>query len=179
MTRPIEVSYKGKKFRIEELGTRIAEIPRLLRRPALLTISQFMLRKFKLYPRYKEVSRKRAYPEVEGFFSDKQRRFVMAGIAAGRIQPGRPHRTQNLKNAWRIEDDNSTIRSIKLINDDPAAVFAYDPVYQARQLDLVGWKDVDEMTEENLPDALLELEVWIANNLDKPIDAALSGSKGK
>lgn len=169
--RPVEIRYKTKRFRVGEFGKRIKELPRRLRRPALLIYSNYMLRKFKLYPPYRYKSRGEAYPEVSGFFSEKQRRFVMAGIKSGRITPGRPNRTQALKNDWRIEGaENRDIRSISIVNDNPAAVFAYDPIYQARQLDLVGWKDVDEMTEENGDDALLEVEVWIANNFGKIVD---------
>lgn len=174
MTRPLEIRYRARRFRVDEFGARLQELPRLFRRPALLTYVKYMLRMFKLYPRYKYASRKSAYPEVGGFFSDKQRRFVMAKIASGEIRPGGPHRTQALKDAWRIEGETGAdIRSISLVNDNPAAVFAYHPVYQARQLDLVGWKDVNEMTEENADDALLKVEVWIANNAKEVLDEAL------
>jgi len=174
MTRALEIRYKAKKFRVAEFGDRLKELPRKFRRPILLVYSKFMLKRFKLYPRYKYKSRASAYPEVNGFFSDKQRRFVMAGIASGRIQPGSPHRTQSLKDDWKLEGENARdIRSISLVNDNPAAVYAYHPTLQARQLDLVGWKDVNEMTEENGADALLEVEVWLANNAGSVIDDAL------
>lgn len=174
MTRPVEIRYKAKKFRVAEFGKRLAELPAKMRRPVLIAYSEYMLKKFKLYPRYKYKSRLEAYSEVGGFFSDKQRRFVMAGIAAGRIQPGKPNRNQDLKKAWRIEGkENKDIRQISLVNDNPAAVFAYHPIYQARQLDLVGWKDINEMTDENSADALLEAEVYIYNNVDKILDSVL------
>jgi hypothetical protein len=85
--RPVEIRYKAKKFRVGEFGKRLAELPKKLKRPALLVYSEYMLKKFKLYPRYKYKSRASAYPEVNGFFSDKQRRFVVAGIANGTIRP--------------------------------------------------------------------------------------------
>jgi hypothetical protein len=131
-----------------------------------------MVKRFKLYPRYKYIKRARAYPEVGGFFSDKQRKFVMAGIASGRIQPGSPHRSQQLKDGWHVED-NKGIESIAIVNREPAAVFAYHPIFQARQLDLVGWKDTDEMNEENMPDALLDLEVFIYNEFPALFDKAM------
>lgn len=174
MTRPLEIRYKAKRFRVNEFAERLLELPKKFRRPALLVYSKYMLKQFKLYPRYRYVSRRSAYPEVDGFFSDKQRRFVMAKISSGEMRPGSPYRTQALKDAWRIEGEaDADIRSISLVNDNSAAVFAYHPVYQARQLDLVGWKDVDEMAEENAADALLEVEVWIANNVSQVVDEAL------
>jgi len=183
--RPLTIKYKAKKFRVAEFGKRLLELPKKLRRPVLLVYSKFMLKKFKLYPRYKEVARHKAYPDTKayfengkpvpaGYFSAAQFRFVMAGIASGRIQPGSPHRTQDLKKAWRIEGENNRdIRSISLVNENPAAVFAYHPVYQARQLAMVGWKDIDTMTEENAADALLEVEVWLFNNADNVLDEVL------
>lgn len=182
--RPLEVRYKSKKFRIEELGARIAELPRLIRRPALRVISDFMLKRFKLYPRYKYKSRAGAYgytgatfengkPVPPGYFSAKQFRYVMAKIADGTIQPGSPHRTMDLKNAWRVDESNR-LDAMALVNDDPAAVFAYSPDYQARQLEQVGWQNTDIMAEENLPDAMLELEVWIFNNVDEYFDKAMT-----
>jgi len=44
----------------------------------------------KHYPPYKYISMQRAYG---GFISDKQRRYVMAMIKEGKIDPGVPHRT--------------------------------------------------------------------------------------
>ncbi len=174
MTRPLEIRYKAKRFRVNEFAERLRELPKKFRRPALLVYSKYMLKQFRLYPRYRYVSRRSAYPEVDGFFSDKQRRFVMAKIASGEIRPGSPHRTQALKDDWRIEGESGRdIQAISLVNSNPAAVFAYHPIYQARQLDLVGWKDVNEMTEENANDALLEVEVWIANNVGQVVDETL------
>lgn len=174
VNRPVEIRYKAKKFRVAEFGKRLAELPRKLRRPVLIVFSEYMVKQFKLYPRYKEVARRKAYPEVNGFFSDRQRRFVMAAIADGRIQPGSPHRSQELKRGWKINGkDAEDIRSITIVNDAPAAVFAYHPIYQARQLGLVGWKNIDDMAEENTADALLEAEVWIINNADKVLDSVL------
>lgn len=185
MTRPVEIRYKAKKFRIGEFGKRLAELPKNMRRPVLLAFSEYMVKKFKLYPRYKYKSRASAYPDTKayfengkpvpaGYFSANQFRFVMAGIAEGRIQPESPHRTRVLKNAWHIEGaEGRDIRKIEIVNDAPAAVFAYHPIYQARQLDLVGWKDLNEMTDENSADALLEAEVYIYNNFDRILDETL------
>lgn len=173
--RPLTIKYGVKQFRVGEFAKRLTELPRRLRRSALIVMAEYLLKKFRLYPRYKEVSRKSAYPEVGGFFSDKQRKFVMAGIASGRIQPGGPHRSETLKKSWRIEGKEARdIRSLSLINNAPAAVFAYHPIYQARQLGLVGWKDSDVMTDENLDDGLLEVEVWLYNNFPQEFDKVMS-----
>jgi hypothetical protein len=171
MSKALEVRYRGRKLRgLAGIKEAIDELPRKLRGKALQVGAEFLLKKFKLYPRYKEVARAKAYPEVGGFFSEKQRRFVMAGIKSGRIVPGRSNRTMQAKNGWRIEGKGT---GLSIVNDTPAAVYLYSPIYQARQLDLVGWKDINEMTEENQGDALLEIEVFIFNQalveLDKSI----------
>ena len=171
MTRPLEIKYNGRKIRgLDSIRQAIDELPRRLRGKALMAGAKYYLKQFKLYPRYKEVSRASAYPEVNGFFSDKQRRFVMAGIAAGRIQPGSPHRTQSLKNDWKIQGKGL---ALSIVNSNPAAVFAYHPIYQARQLGMVGWKNIDVMEEENRADALLEIEVFIYNEMGAEFDKAV------
>lgn len=162
---PLEVRVRARRFRVGDFAKRLEELPKSLRRSALIVMAEYLLKKFKLYPRYKYVSRKNAYPEVGGFFSDRQRKFVMAGISSGRIRPGSPHRTLGLKGDWKIEGREARdIRSISLVNANPVAVYAYHPVFQARQLELVGWKNTDVMVDENLNDGILEVEVWLYNN---------------
>ncbi len=166
--RPLEIKYQGRKIRsFAGIKEAIDQLPRRLRGKALEVGAKYLLKKYKLYPRYKEVARKNAYPEVSGFFSDKQRRFVMAGIRNGTIQPGSPHRTQALKNDWRIVGRGV---ALAIVNENPAAVFAYHPIYQARQLEMVGWRNIDIMTEENLNDTVLEIEVYIYNEMGNELD---------
>lgn len=186
MARPLEVRYKAKKFRVEELGKRIAELPRLMRRGALIAVAEYMMKKFRLYPRYKYASRAGAYgstgakfengkPVPDGYFSKEQFRLVMAKIANKEITPGKPNRSQDTKRAWRIEGKEARdIRSIALVNDAPAAVFLYHPIYQARQPKNAGWRNLDVMTEENLDGAMQELEDWIDENIDNELDKALT-----
>ena len=173
--RPLEIRFKGKLLRFGDIGKAIEELPARVRGKALLHVSEFFIKKFKLYPRYKYKSRKAAYPEVQGFFSDKQRRFVMAAIADGRIQPGLPHRTQTLKNSWKINKRDGELSKLSMVNDAPAAVFAYSPIYQARQLGLVGWEDTDTMIDNHKDEAFLDLEVFIFNEYPKEFDKQLKG----
>lgn len=168
MKRPLEIKYQGRKIRsLDGIRQAINDLPRRLRGKALEVGAKFLVKKYKLYPHYKEVARARAYPEVDGFFSDKQRRFVMAGIRNGTIRPGASHRTQGLKNDWRIVGRGS---ALLIVNDNPAAVFAYHPIFQARQLEMVGWRNIDIMTEENQDDALLEVEIYIYNEMGNELD---------
>ncbi len=168
--RPLQIKYKGKNIRAGTLGDAIKELPRYVRGKALKAAADYLVKKFKLYPPYKYVKRAKAYPEVNGFFSDKQRRFVMAAIADGRIQPGSPHRTMATKNAWHVDAKQGELARLSVINDAPQAVFLYDPTFQARQVGLVGWKNIDDMLAENEADAILEVELYIYNNFPKIFD---------
>jgi len=168
MTRPLDIKYQGRKIRsLAGIKEAIDQLPRRLRGKALEVGAKYLIKRYKLYPRYKEVARKNAYPEVGGFFSDKQRRFVMAGIRNGTIQPGSPHRTRALKNDWRIVGRGV---ALSIVNENPAAVFAYHPLYQARQLEMVGWRNVEIMTEENIDDTVLEIEVYVYNEMGNELD---------
>lgn len=180
--RALFVVYKGRKIRgLDGIKELVDELPRRLRGKALDVAAKAYLKYFKLYPRYKYVSRAKAYgstgakfengnPVPDGYFSANQFRFVMAAIADGRIKPGSPHRTQDLKRAWRIEGKGT---ATVIVNDAPAAVFAFHPEFQSRQLAAVGWQDIVTMEEEVRPDVILELEVFIYNEAQKDIDRIL------
>jgi hypothetical protein len=171
----LEIRYKSRKFRRGELADIVKELPRRLRAPALNHVAQFYLKKFRLYPRYKWVTRARAYGMQAGgpgFFSDKQRRKVFAMIRSGEIAPGKSNRTMAIKNAWHIEGRGV---SISLVNSEPGAVFLYDPILQARQTDLVGWKDVNEMNDEWEDDAVEDLWEYVIDLADKQLENIMTG----
>jgi hypothetical protein len=137
-------------------------LPSKQRGVAIRAASEYMLMRFKVYPPYKLVRRAKAYPNAAagpGWFSEKQRRFVMASLRAGRnlktgspMEPGYPHRTGNLQRAWRIEGKDINLSTIR--NDHPAAIHAFGNTRQARQLGQVGWKKLDTLVNENIAGAL-------------------------
>lgn len=175
MSDGIEIRYKAHKFRRGELANIFKELPRRLRGPAVQHLAAFYLLKFRLYPHYKWVTRYRAYGMQaggKGFFSAKQRKFVMAAIRDGRIQPGRSHRTMVAKNSWYVAGKG--VRA-SLVNDAPHAMFLYHPVYQARQTGLVGWKTVDEMTDKYEPEALADLWEYVIKLADKELENIMTG----
>jgi len=172
--RALEIRYKGKKLQVGAIADTIAQLPKNIRGAATEVIAKEFVKRFKKYPRYKYVSRGAAYPEVGGFFSEKQRRFVMAGIKSGRIQPGKPHRTKRLQEGWHIEGKNTPLQ---VVNSEPAAVFAFHPIYQARQLAMVGWKDIDTMTEENEKPVFEKLITWMNKELILEFDRILLKKK--
>jgi hypothetical protein len=86
----------------------IKSIPRGVKAPAMRAISTYMIgdgrHGLKHYPAYKYVTRKQAFGK--SFQSDKQRRYVMAMIREGRIDPGYPHRTGNYQRSWQLKNDS-------------------------------------------------------------------------
>jgi len=167
---PLEIRYKGKQIRIGDIERTIMQLPKNIRGAAVEFTAKEFIKHYKKYPRYKYVSRLRAYPEVGGFFSDKQRRYVMAKIADGTMNPGRQSRTRALQNGWHIE---GRLSPLQIVNDAPGAVYAYHPIYQARQLDLVGWKDINEMTTESEATVFDKLIQWMNKELIVEFDKIL------
>lgn len=96
------------------------------------------------YPAYKYITRKRAYGKT--FASDAQRRFVMAGIRSGKIDPGYPHRTGILQRGWYVSSDG-TKTSVK--NDAPHGDVVMG-LGQARLNGLVGWRIYTKVIEDNI-----------------------------
>lgn len=95
---------------------------------------------------YKYVSRKRAYGVT--FFSEKQRRFVMAAIRDGRINPGVNNRTGAIPAGWKVEGRSGSI--IRIVNRAPGVGFVQGDVSQARQPAMVGHRKVSDVIASNL-----------------------------
>lgn len=98
----------------------------------------------KHYPAYKYVTRRRAYGV--SFFSDAQRRFVMAGLRSGSIKkPGKSHRTRKLQRGWHIV---GTGTKVSIRNSEDSAVFVQGDK-QSRHEALVGWRMYSKVVEDN------------------------------
>jgi hypothetical protein len=116
-------------------------LPRGVVRVALPAIAEWYIgtgqRGLKRYSPYKYVSRRRAYGKP--FKSDKQRRFVMAMIREGRIDPGVPHRTGNTQRGYHMVSTNRGY-TVKIVNRTRGAVYTRHNVLQARLNRLAGWR---------------------------------------
>ena len=151
------------KFRVrglEEFKGYIDSLQRNLRGKATEWVSDWLIgngsRGLKHYPPYKYVTRKSAYGQT--FQSDKQRRYVMARIADGTIDPGAPHRTGRLQRGWtRI---GSGVRT-RIVNEEPHALYVMDTQGQARQPAKVGWRKVAEIISTNIRGAVRHAESMI------------------
>jgi hypothetical protein len=83
----------------KQIAFDISRLPETVQDSAADEVNKYLLNVFKAYPTYKYVPFRTAYG---GFFSDKQRRYVMASIKKGIIKPGSAHRTQTMANGWKM-----------------------------------------------------------------------------
>lgn len=92
----------------------ISSLPRGVRGVATEAAAVYFIgdgrRGLKHYPPYKYVTRKSAFGQ--SFQSEKQRRYVMAAISRGEIDPGVPHRTGNYQRSWVTEDTGARTRIV-------------------------------------------------------------------
>jgi hypothetical protein len=124
-------------------------IQRNLRGLVSESVGKELVRLIRLYPRYKYVTRKKAYGET--FVSDKQRKFVMAKIREGSISPGHSNRTMTLKKGWKTTGERTKTR---IINDVPYAGFVQGNVSQSAHEYMAGWKKVNVLIKENIQAAM-------------------------
>jgi len=99
------------------------------------------------YPQYKHIKYSQAYG---GFKSDKQRRYVMAAIREGTIDPGVPHRTGELQRGWKLVDMG---RYYVITNHVPYAGYVMGE-QQARLPQMVGWRKMGQVISSNMAGAL-------------------------
>jgi hypothetical protein len=127
----------------------IDNIQRNLRGVVSESVATELVRLVRLYPRYKYVSRKAAYGQ--SFVSDAQRKFVMAGIRDGSIQPGHSNRTMTLKKGWKTTGERTRTR---IINDVPYAPFVQGNVTQSAHEYRAGWKKAGDLMKQNIRAAM-------------------------
>lgn len=140
---------------LPELQDFFADLPRNVRGIATEAASDDLLgdghRGLRHYPTYKYITRRSAFGKP--FASDRQRRFVMAQIRSGRIEPGFPHRTGNYQRSWRRE--GSGVSSV-IIGELPHEGW---PNKLAKR---IGWKDPLEKVMSNLAHAVRHAESKVA-----------------
>jgi hypothetical protein len=140
---------------VETFQEFLKSLPRGVLRVGLMALAEYIVGNqrhgLKHYQPYKYVSRKQAYGK--SFVSDKQRRYVMARIREGTIDPGVPHRTGQTQRAWVIKVASNGY-SISVGNPTPGAYFTRHDTGQARQLGMAGWLKTAQVIANNLAGAL-------------------------
>ena len=103
----------------------------------------------KHYVPYKYVTMNQAYG---GFVSDKQRRYVMARINEGSIDPGAPHRTGELQRGWHhTPSSHGSIWTLS--NRTPYADYVMGG-RQSSMHNLIGWRTAGAVIVSNLSGAI-------------------------
>lgn len=152
---------------VEHIQEFLKSLPRGTVRVALKAIAEWFIgtpqRGLKHYQAYKYVPYKKAYG---GFKSDKQRRFVMAAIREGRIDPGVPHRTGNTQRGWAMRVSNDGYR-VSIQNPQPGAYYTRDDKGQARLNALAGWLKTSTVIANNMAGALRHARAAIKAYLQK------------
>jgi hypothetical protein len=144
----IDTEVKG----IKEIEAKIAALPVKVAEAGVEYSTNYLLGVLvnKEIPRYKYASRAAAYPNAPaapGWFSEKQRRYVMMLIKRGdiKIPYTRAGKAGGIQSRWKIEGTGVKLR---IVNDSPEAVFLYDDRLQARQPAMVGWKKIGVIIAE-------------------------------
>lgn len=126
----------------------ISDLPKNLRGPATEEAALYLIgdtnRGLKHYPPYKYVSRMAAYGFT--FFSDAQRRLVMAKIRSGEITPGISRRTGETARAWTVLYSGVKTR---ILNPTRGAYYTADDIGQSRHEAMVGWRRVSSIIASN------------------------------
>ena len=136
------------RYKPPNLAEFITSLPRNVRGIATEGAADYIIGEgrhgLKHYPPYKWVTRRRAYGKT--FVSDKQRRYVMAMIRKGRIDPGAPHRTGIIQRGWKKVGRGA---KVKIVNDARGVEWVHDDKKQARLNALVGWRKTSEIVKSN------------------------------
>lgn len=153
---------------VEEIQAFLKALPYGVVKVALPAIAEWMIgtpqRGLMHYQAYKYITRKRAYGQT--FSSDKQRRYVMAMIREGRIDPGYPHRTGRTQRAWTMKVTNNGYR-VNIKNKEKGAYYTRHDTRQARLNALAGWVKVREVISNNMAGAFRHARAAVRAYLKK------------
>lgn len=152
---------------LEEAEAFISEqIPRKFRGVYAEAVAGGLVIELRKQPPYKYVSRFEAYGMQEGgrgFFSDKQRRYVMARLRDGTFDPGAPKRTgqttgrpgQPVRSGPGFRVENKGAKAV-IANTEPGARWTVNDTWQARQPAKVGWQKVGKTIVDNIDKAMVD-----------------------
>ena len=140
---------------LDKVQAYLKSLPRGMIRVALKAFTEYVLgnqqRGLRHYQPYKYVTRKKAYGQT--FKSDAQRRYIMARIREGSIDPGYPHRTGETQRGWHYRIVKGGY-GMSIENPTPGAYYTADEAGQARLNALAGWRKVLAVIRDNMAGGL-------------------------
>jgi hypothetical protein len=146
---------------IEGLQSLLAETPEAVGSAAVDEVNKYLLNVLKTYPPYRHIGFKQAYG---GWFSDKQRRYVMARIREGSITPGYAHRSQHMAGGWKVIDKGM---SSIIVNEVPYSGYLMGDRTQSRMAGLIGWDRITFIIRERMPQIIRRATAGVKNALKK------------
>lgn len=146
---------------IEEIVDALKDLPEEAQDQAVDEVNTYLLNVLRAYPPYRHVPFKRAYG---AWFSEKQRKYVMARIHEGSITPGRPKRTQQFSQGWhQIGEGRNSI----LANETPYGPYLVGDNEQARMPKQIGWKKLGDTIKERMDQIMRRAEAGVKNAIKK------------
>ena len=140
----------------------LAQIPDAITDDGTDNANKYLLNVVRAYAPYKHITFQQAYG---GWFSEKQRRYVMARIKEGSITPGRSNRNQRLSRGWKIIGKG---RNSLLANEVPYSPYVQGEAgEQARMHTLIGWKGVDVIVKERMSKIVEQFMVGVNKALKR------------
>jgi len=127
-----------------ELSAKLNKLPEAVQDAVIDEVNPYLVNVLKAYPAYRYISFKQAYG---GFFSEKQRKYVMARIREGSIRPGQPNRTQRMARGWKVLGGG---RNSLIVNETPYAPYLMSDSQQARMPAKIGWKKLMDVIKNRM-----------------------------
>ena len=153
---PVDIVIDG----LEELRSKLDRFPPEAQDEAGEMVSDYVLHIMQEYAPYKYIPYKSAYG---GFFSDKQRKYVMASMREGRMSAGAPNRKQKLRKGWqKIGGGADTL----VYNDVSYAGYVVGDDSQANMHTMIGWWTVSS----RLGERAAQIERLAKAGVDKAIE---------
>jgi len=146
---------------LEELIDKLAALPEEVQDEAIEAVNEYLLNVMKQYPPYAHVTFKDAYG---GWFSDKQRKYVMARIREGTIRPGVPNRSQQFAQSWDVLGYG---RNSLIVNPTPYGPYLVDDNEQARMPQKIGWKRLGDTLKERMDQIVRRADAGVKNAIRK------------
>mgnify|MGYP000904602947 CR=1 FL=1 len=128
---------------VESIITRLDQLHPVVADNGIDEANKFLLKYLKVYPAYRHVRYKTAYG---GWFSERQRRYVMARIQEGTIRPGARNATMTLNQSWNIVGYG---RASFIANTAPYAHYVIGEEDQAALPYRVGWRKPSIIAERH------------------------------
>lgn len=175
----LTVRLKNRQIKLEDFGNLITALPAKIRTKVERHVAEFLREAFETdEPAYNLQHRADAYGMQKGgpgWFSAKQRRFVMAKMKqegrlvktpTGWIVTPRNNRTGETGRSWVVVGRGP----VTIKNTSQHAGWLFSDKYQARQPALVGWKKLSQLYEDNAEEAYEVASDFIVKEILKELE---------